>query len=129
MVSLIALPTLISAALGATSTAATVFLFCCVIAYTAFTAFAVRCAACGVMVRRGRVVIRNPLSTTTVSTSDVARAELRPVAFYPGIAFLVLRDGRELRAWGIQASQASPRAAQELVDSINRFLLDGGLDP
>lgn len=50
------------------------------------------------------------------------------MAFYPGIAFLVLRDGREIRAWGIQASQASPRAAQELVDSMNRFLQDGEPD-
>lgn len=91
-------------------------------AFAAAATWASRAAASGVFLRGTTLVVRNPLSTVRVQIKEVDRAELRAEGVYHGIAVLVMCDGSEVRAWGIQAARSESASASRTVDHMNAFL-------
>ncbi|UUY04064.1 hypothetical protein LRS13_00610 [Svornostia abyssi] len=86
----------------------------------------VRAARSSVIVDCESVVVRNPMSTVNLALDAADAVELRAVGIYPGIAVVRCKDGREVRAWGIQGRHADVAgrdlATERLVEALNAQL-------
>lgn len=86
----------------------------------------VRAARSCVIVDHDSVVVRNPTSTVRLALDAVEDVELRAAGIYPGIAVVRCKDGREVRAWGIQARHADvggrDLSTERLIEALNAQL-------
>jgi hypothetical protein len=75
------------------------------------------------------VTIRNPVHTTKVACEEIALFEVGPHGLYPKVAVARLRDGRDIRIFGIQGpnpvSRPGNRDAETLVARLNERLAAG----
>ncbi|HVL94309.1 MAG TPA: PH domain-containing protein [Solirubrobacteraceae bacterium] len=69
--------------------------------------------------------IVNPLRTVRLPWSRVVRFNVRRQGGFPAVGFVMLDDGTEIKAWALQARNASPgaiRVANRLADELNERL-------
>ena len=87
-----------------------------------------RVAGSGVRPLPHAVRIVNPFATRTVRWSDVRRFDVEPWSFFPGMGTVVLRDGRSIRVFGIQAPhpmiRPGDRHAEDLMAELNGLLAE-----
>jgi hypothetical protein len=85
-----------------------------------------RVAGSGVRARPDVVRIVNPFATRTVRWSEVRRFDVEPWSFFPGMGTVILRNGRAIRVFGIQAPhpmiRPGDRHAEDLMAELNGLL-------
>jgi Bacterial PH domain len=85
-----------------------------------------RVAGSGVRALPDRVRVVNPFATRTIRWSEVRRFDIEPWSFFPGMGTVVLRSGRAIRVFGIQAPhpmiRPGDRHAEDLMAELNGLL-------
>jgi hypothetical protein len=85
-----------------------------------------RVAGSGVRALPDVVRIVNPFATRTVPWSEVRRFDVEPWSFFPGMGTVILRNGRAIRVFGIQAPhpmiRPGDRHAEDLMAELNGLL-------
>ena len=75
----------------------------------------------------GPLLIRNPISSRSVSTEDIAGFELGRWGPFPAMGMARLVSGERLHIWGIQARNptfvSEDAEAEALIEGLNGWLL------
>jgi hypothetical protein len=87
-----------------------------------------RVAGSGVRALPHAVRVVNPFATRTIHWSDVRRFDVEPWCFFPGMGTVILRNGRAIRVFGIQAPhpmvRPGDRHAEDLMAELNGLLAE-----
>jgi hypothetical protein len=87
-----------------------------------------RVAGSGVRPLPEAVRIVNPFGTRTIRWSEVRRFDVEPWSFFPGMGRVLLRNGRAIRVFGIQAPhpmiRPGDRHAEEMMSELNGLLAE-----
>jgi hypothetical protein len=74
------------------------------------------------------VRIVNPFATRTLAWTEVRKFDVQPWSFFPGVGTVLLRNGRTIRVFGIQAPhpmiRPTDRHAEEMVAELNDLLAE-----
>jgi hypothetical protein len=94
-----------------------------ILAWVCFGVFAIaRLARCRAVVTDAHLVVVNPLSTRRIAWPEIAGFALGASGIYPAVGQAILRNGRRIRIWGIQARNPlvwrRDSSAERLIQSL-----------
>jgi hypothetical protein len=87
-----------------------------------------RVAGSGVRALPHAVRVVNPFATRTIHWSDVRRFDVEPWCFFPGMGIVILRKGRAIRVFVIQAPhpmvRSGDRHAEDMMAELTGLLAE-----